>query len=390
MASVPAPPPPAASPTLRHSGEAGIRAHAYCCNTPRAVLRPVPHHTPHWVPACAGTTGWWCLVPAGNAARPTAAHRKPPLRHSGGAESRAHAYCCNTLRAVLHVRCLITPHWVPAFAGTTGWTAGASSPLPCRHDGLVRWCPHQRRSARPNATHRKYPFVIPAKAGIQNPRSPVQLTPRAPLHLRCPSHAALGTGLRWYDGLVRWCPHQRGQSPPPPAASPHLVIPAKAGIQGPRLLLQHRPSSAARPVPHLTPHWYRPAPVRRAGRLVPLRRCLAPPLHGDGLSAGAHSPLPCRACADDPVHSWPLPARPPPPTARRPTLSSFRRRPESRTHAYRSNSRPEQACCTSGASSHAALGTGLRRYDGLDGWCLFSAALPVRAGRWCLFAALPA
>ena len=58
-----------------------------------------------------------------------------------------------------------------------------------------------------------------------------------------------------------------------------------------------------------------------------------------------------------------------------PILSSFRRRPESRTHAYYSNSRPEQ-CCTSGASSHAALGTGLRRYDGLDGWCLFAVALP--------------
>ena len=38
--------------------------------------------------------------------------------------------------------------------------------------------------------------------------------------------------------------------------------------------------------------------------------------------------------------------------------------------------RPERRC-TSGASSHAALGTGLRRYDGLDGWCLFAVALPI-------------
>ena len=80
-----------------------------------------------------------------------------------------------------------TPHWVPACAGTTA-RGHRSSPV----------APH--------------PFVIPAKAGIQNPRSPVQLTPRAPLHLRC-------------------------------------LITRRTG--------------------------YRPAPVRRAGRLVPLRRCLA-------------------------------------------------------------------------------------------------------------------
>ena len=78
-------------------------------------------------------------------------------------QSRTHAYYSNTPRAPLHVRCLITRRtgYRPApvrragplvpllrcLAGTTGWCAGASSPLPCRYDGLVRWCPHQRGQA---------------------------------------------------------------------------------------------------------------------------------------------------------------------------------------------------------------------------------------------------
>ena len=138
---------------------------------------------------------------------------------------------------------------------------------------------------------------------------------------------------------------------------PHpLVIPAQAGILNPRLLFQHAPSAAARPVPHYTPHW-------------------VPACAGTtGWTAGASSPLPCRH--DGLVRWCPHQRGPPhrrPPQAPPPRHSGEGRNPgPTPTVATRS-----EQCCTSGASSHAALGTGLRRYDGLDGWCLFAVALPV-------------
>ena len=73
---------------------------------------------------------------------PIRSGRTSYARHSGEGRNpeptvtfAAHAEL-GTLRPLPHH----TPHWVPACAGTTGWGAGASSPLACRYDGLVRWC----------------------------------------------------------------------------------------------------------------------------------------------------------------------------------------------------------------------------------------------------------
>ena len=84
-----------------------------------------------------------------------------------------------TLAAILRCR-----------TSTMGWTAGARSPLPCRHNGLegqclcASQCPHERHppEARPPQAH---PLVIPAKAGLQNPRSPSQHTPSRAHCVRC-------------------------------------------------------------------------------------------------------------------------------------------------------------------------------------------------------------
>ena len=206
-----------------------------------------------------------------------------------------------------------------------------------------------------------------------NPRLLFQLTPRAPLHVRCLITRRTGyrpapVRRRRLVPPITTGSMIRGARPPPHHAHPSSFRRRPESEPTPTIPT-HAPSAAARPVPHHRRTGYRPAPVRRAGRLVPLRRCLA----GTTGWTLVPSPLPCRHDAlDDPCRH-----RSARPTAahRKPHPSSFRRRPESRTHAYYSNSRPDQPLRP--VPLHAALGTGLRRYDGLDGWCLFSAALPV-------------
>ena len=141
------------------------------------------------------------------------------------------------------------------------------------------------RSARPTAARRKpHLFVIPAKAE-SSPRLLLQHAPSAARPVPS-SHAALGTGLRRYDGLDGWCLFAVAcrydglerwypfslpcwhdaldraftiEVPPPVAtANPLVVIPAKAGIQNPRLLSNSRPNAAARCCAR-----YRPSPVTR-------------------------------------------------------------------------------------------------------------------------------
>ena len=104
--------------------------------------------------------------------------------------------------------------------------------------------------------------------------------------------------------------------------TPPLVIPAKAGIQPTRVA----------------------APTAALG--TGLRRY-------DGSSAGAFSGV-------NRNHK-----RREQQTPRKPHRPSFRRRPESRTHARCSTTRPDRQPA-SDAPSNAALGTGLRRYDGIQ------------------------
>ena len=121
-----------------------------------------------------------------------------------------------------------------------------------------------------------HPLVIPAQAGIQNPRLLFQLTPRASLHVWC-----LITRRTGY----RPAPVRRREGTDQARWRPPLVIPAKAGIQNPRLLFQLPPRASLHVRCLITRRTgYRPAPVRRAGRLAPLRRCLA---GMTGWSAGA-------------------------------------------------------------------------------------------------------
>ena len=235
----------------------------------------------------------WCLHQRD---QPTVAHRKPhPVRHSGEGRNQNPRLLLQlapsaAARPVPHH----TPHWVPACAGTIGWTAGASSPLACRYDGLDDPCIHGIEVPAPPPPTASPHLVIPAKAGIQNP-------PTIATRPRCCTSGCLitrrtGTGLRRYDGL---------------------------------------------------------------GRLVPLRRCLA---GMTGWSAGTPFSVACwHDALDDPcIHGIEVPAPPRPPPQAPP--SSFRRRPESRTHAYYSNSprTPLHVRCL----ITRALGTGLRRYDG--------------------------
>ena len=253
---------------------------------------------------CRALTGWCAGLPGIEVPAPPPPPQAPPPRHSGEGRNQNPRLLFHA-PSVLHVRCRRMGTGLRRYDRLT---AGASSPLPCRHDGLGRWCPHQR-----GQSHRRPPqappFVIPAKAGIQNPRLLLQLTPRAVLHVRC-------------------------------------LITRRTG--------------------------YRPSPVRRAGRLVPLLRCLAgttgwtlvPLLRC--LAGMTRSMIRAFMASKCPPHRRPPQA----PPLVIPAKAGIGPTPTIPTHAPSSR-------CTSGASSHAALGTGLRRYDGLDGWCLFAVALPV-------------
>ena len=185
-------------------------------------------------------------------------------------ESRTHAYYSTPRLSVAARPVPITVALVPACAGTD-WGAGGHSPLPLpvrRAGSMIRAF---NRSARPTAAHRKPHFVIPAQAGIQNPRHYSNHAPNAAARPVPLSHAALQAACAgttgwtagrssaacagttgWTDryALIRclagatlehpFCTN--AASPRSPTASPTFVIPAKAGIQNPRLLLQHAPS----------------------------------------------------------------------------------------------------------------------------------------------------
>ena len=178
-------------------------------------------------------------------------------------------------------------------------------------------------------------LVIPAKVGIQNLRPPSQHTPAGHTASAASSRAALGTGLRRYDGVGApikpgGASHSSFRRRPNPDR--RLDVKPMCAGHGGRIAVCGLPPSSVHQTQ--TPYWV-PAfagttklrrwrlssaavPVRRAGRLVPI-----PPLlrRHDGLEG----PMPLRISVPAPT--------PPPPEARPPQAhpSSFRRRPESRS-----------------------------------------------------------
>ena len=305
---VPVPPPPTASPPFVIPAKAGIQP------TPTVATRPERRCTSGASSHAALGTGlrrYDGLVPLPLPCRhdglvrwcphqrdqSTVAHRKPALRHSGEGRIQNHAYCCNTPQAPLHVRCLITRR--------TGYR-----PAPVRRAG--RLAPLRR-----------------CLAGMTGSMIRAFMASKCPPHRRPPQAPPRHSGEGRNQNHAYYC------------NTPRAVLHV-------RCLITRRTG-------------YRPSPVRRAGRLVPLRRCLA---GMTGWSAGPPILLCLAGMTRSMIRAFPSKCPPPAPTAS-PTPSSFRRRPN-QNHAYYSNSRPERRC-TSGASSHAALGTGLRRYDGLDG-----------------------
>ena len=297
--------------------------------TPHATP-PCRIHLPHWVPACAGTTLTGTPSPVTGSFRwpagttgtctATAAHHHRPLRphdrHSGtGAEPETpttteaprpgqpttpgHAnpvpihpphYCpagmtdraprvpppttTGLARPVSHGRAYPTPPCpsalgiAPAFAGTTGWGAGAVA-VPVRRGLVQRWCTTAAHHHRPRKPHL---LVIPAE-GRTRPTPTVANTPRAVPARPVPSSRRTGFRPSPDDGLTAGA-CTNAASPTAARRKPlPFVISAKAGIQNPRLLFQLTPERRCTSGALITRRTgYRPAPVRRAGRWSPHQR----------------------------------------------------------------------------------------------------------------------
>ena len=160
-----------------------------------------------------------------------------------------------------------------------------------------------------------------------------------------PPTAALGTGLRRYDGLERGRfsganrTHKIAENSKRPA-SPETppVIP----------VIRRRPESRN--------HARRAHPPGLAARVrSPSSAALGTGLRRyDGLERGRFSRRQSHPQARRTANA--------PPSSPKP---SFRRRPESRNHARHRTTRPNRHPASEAPSS-AALGTGLRRYDGLE------------------------
>ena len=183
--------------------------------------------------------------------------------------------------------------------------------------------------------------------------------------------ALLVTGLRRCDGITRGCPYQatsqhhgkeQQTSIEAPAArhsgagrnpetTPAIATPAQTGTPRPKphQALHWVPACAGYPNmrPRLAANARRPINRRTGYRPAPVRRS------------------PTRALFPTPIAPQARRTANAPASPRRP---SFRRRPESRNHARHRNTRPNRHPASE-APPDAALGTGLRRYDGLKRTC---------------------
>ena len=222
---------------------------------------------------------------------------------------------------------------------------------------------------RPQAYSQASPSSF--RRGQSEPTPTIQLTPRALLHVRY--LITCRTGGRPSPVPTGWTA----------GASFAVALPARrAGALVPMTGCHRRarPSRSAKARPtaaHRKPHGRhcgegrtRTTPPFQLRRMLLTERVNLFAVTGLRRYDGLALVLRCRRYdgLDDPCIQR-LPAPPPPtasPTPRHSAQANPEPTPTIPTHA--------SSVCTSGASSHAALVTGLR-HDGLDGWCLF-VALP--------------
>ena len=145
------------APAARHSGAGRNPETTRDIATPAqtGTPRPKPHQTPHWVPACAGTTvSNECALSGGRAA-PTVDHQHRP-REPHTAVIPAKAGIQNPRRLSQHAPKAggqrpvprQPPHWVPACAGTTVSNAGAFPDANRTHKRGEQQTPPQARNTR--------------------------------------------------------------------------------------------------------------------------------------------------------------------------------------------------------------------------------------------------
>ena len=192
-----------------------------------------------------------------------------------------------------------------------------------RCDGITRGCPYQATSqhhGKEQQTSIEAPAARHSGAG-RNPETTPGTAPPAQTGIPRPKPhqaphwvpACAGTTVSNECALSggRAAPtvdHQHRHREPHAA-----VIPAQAGIQNPRPPLHHPPRQAPpRPTPHQAPHWVPACAGTTESSVVALA---------------------------EPHRSTTAENSDPPSKPRRP---SFRRRPESRTHARRSTTRPDR------------------------------------------------